>query len=268
MNGSPLQSALREMHALFRSRIARFSLLVAVFVLTVSGPFGTFQSFNLGQRLAYWAVMVLGSYIVGQGAAAFFIAWLCRWITDRWPRLIVAALLASLPVTVVVFVVNVVAYRDLLAAPPLTLWLYATLVTVVIVVALSVIGDQMRAAVAAAHPEPGSGSSVATAPTLPKILERVPLPQRGRLLALSVEDHYVDVVTDRGKTLVLMRLADAIGEVGDTPGLRIHRSHWVARDAVVKAHRSDGKVTLELSNGIRLPVSRGFLPAVREAGLG
>jgi hypothetical protein len=26
-------------------------------------------------------------------------------------------------------------------------------------------------------------------------------------------------------------------------------------------------VTLELSNGMRLPVSRGYLPAVRDAGL-
>jgi DNA-binding LytR/AlgR family response regulator len=67
--------------------------------------------------------------------------------------------------------------------------------------------------------------------------------------------------------VVLMRLADAIRETGDVPGLQIHRSHWVATSAVVKAHRSEGKVTLELSNGMRLPVSRGYLPAVREAGL-
>jgi DNA-binding LytR/AlgR family response regulator len=94
-----------------------------------------------------------------------------------------------------------------------------------------------------------------------------PLRQRGKLLALIVEDHYVDIVTDRGKALVLMRLADAMREAGTVAGLQIHRSHWVALDAVVKAHRSDGKLILELSNGLRLPVSRGYLPAVKEAGL-
>ena len=62
-------------------------------------------------------------------------------------------------------------------------------------------------------------------------------------------------------------LADAIRESSGVPGLQIHRSHWVAIAAVVGAHRSDGKVLLELSNGLRLPVSRGYLPAVEEAGL-
>jgi DNA-binding LytR/AlgR family response regulator len=110
-------------------------------------------------------------------------------------------------------------------------------------------------------------TGVTAAPGPPPILERVPLPQRGALLALIVEDHYVDIVTERGKTLVLMRLADAIRETTGVPGLQIHRSHWVACAAVVKAHRSDGKVVLELSNGLRLPVSRGYLPAARDAGL-
>ena len=107
----------------------------------------------------------------------------------------------------------------------------------------------------------------ATVAAVPPILERVPLLQRGRLLALVVEDHYVDIVTDKGKTLVLMRLADAIREAGAVTGLQIHRSHWVARDAVVKVHRSEGKLSLELSNGLKLPVSRGYLPAVKAAGL-
>jgi len=95
----------------------------------------------------------------------------------------------------------------------------------------------------------------------------VPLRQRSRLIALIVEDHYVDIVTDKGKTLVLMRLADAMREAAPVPGLQIHRSHWVALDAVVRAQRSEGKVMLELSNGMRLPVSRGFLPAAKDAGL-
>jgi DNA-binding LytR/AlgR family response regulator len=102
---------------------------------------------------------------------------------------------------------------------------------------------------------------------LPPILERVSLPQRGRLIALIVEDHYVDIVTDKGRTLVLMRLADAIREAAPVPGLQVHRSHWVALAAVAKTLRSEGKVLLELSNGMKLPVSRGYLPAARDAGL-
>jgi DNA-binding LytR/AlgR family response regulator len=267
VNRKPLQLALREMHAVTTSRYARISLLLATIVLGVSGPFGTFQSFNLGQRFAYWGVMVVAAYITGQGAGTFFIELLRERVSSKWPRVILGGLLAGLPVAAVVLVVNAVAYQHFDAAEALQIWLYAELITLVVTLALAAIADVMRGAPAAVPAPAAAVEAAPAAPAPPPILERVPLPQRGALLALSVEDHYVDIVTERGKTLVLMRLADAIPETGDVPGLQIHRSHWVATSAVVKAHRSEGKVTLELSNGMRLPVSRGYLPAVREAGL-
>ena len=64
-----------------------------------------------------------------------------------------------------------------------------------------------------------------------------------------------------------MRLADAIREAEPVEGLQIHRSHWVAIAAVARAVRRDGKLFLELTNGLRLPVSRGAQPAVKAAGL-
>lgn len=259
MNRRPLQLALREMHAVTVSRYSRISLLLATILLTVSGPFGTFESFNIGQRLAYWGVMVVVAYLTGQGAATFFIELLRDRIASRWPRTILAALLAGIPVTVVVIAVNAVAYQRLDPAEALQIWLYVTLIVLVVTLALAAITDLLA----------GTAPLSAAAPTAvpPPILERVPLPQRGALLALIVEDHYVDIVTERGKTLVLMRLADAMRETGSTAGLQIHRSHWVATGAVVKTHRSGGKLVLELSNGLRLPVSRGYLPAVKQAGL-
>jgi DNA-binding LytR/AlgR family response regulator len=265
VNRKPLQLALREMHAVTTSRYARISLLLATIVLGVSGPFGTFQSFNLGQRFAYWGVMVVAAYITGQGAGTFFIELLRERVSSKWPRVILGGLLAGLPVAAVVLVVNAVAYQRFVAAEALQSWLYVEIIVLVVTLALSAIKEAMAGAAVAAAPATGPAEVPITVP--PPILERVPLPQRGTLLALSVEDHYVDIVTERGKTLVLMRLADAIRETGDVSGLQIHRSHWVATSAVVKAHRSEGKVTLELSNGMRLPVSRGYLPAVREAGL-
>lgn len=41
----------------------------------------------------------------------------------------------------------------------------------------------------------------------------------------------------------------------------------VALEAVERVIRSEGKVAVELPGGERLAVSRGFLPAAREAGL-
>jgi hypothetical protein len=265
VNRKALQLALREMQAATGNRYSRIGMILTTVVLAVSGPFGTFQSFNVGQRFGYWAVMVVASYLVGHAAARFFLELSREQIVQKWPRVIVAGLLASLPVTIVVLLVNGVAYQHVDVGESLMIWLYVTIITLAVVVMFVTLGDLMRA-----EPEAAGAAAVpapAQPPPPPPILTRVPLPQRGRLLALVVEDHYVEIVTDKGKTLVLMRLADAMREAAGVPGLQIHRSHWVARDAVVKAHRADGKLSLDLSNGLRLPVSRGFMPAVKDAGL-
>lgn len=276
MNRKALQLALREMQAATTNRFSRVGMILATLVLAVSGPFGTFQSFNLGQRFGYWAIMVLACYLTGQGAASYFLEILRDQISQRWPRVIVAGLLASLPVTIVVLVVNGIAYQHMDLNESLMIWLYATIITLAIVVTLVTVSDLTRGTpttTGAAAAPTGEPAAMAPAPVSspvpapPAILERVPLPQRGRLVALIVEDHYVDIVTDKGKTLVLMRLADAIREAAPVPGLQIHRSHWVALDAVTRTSRSDGKVLLELSNGMKLPVSRGYLPAAKDAGL-
>lgn len=279
MNRKALQLALREMQAATTNRFSRVGMILVTVLLAVSGPFGTFQSFNLGQRFGYWAITVLACYLAGQGAASYFLELLREQITQRWPRVIVAGLLASLPVTIVVLVINGIAYQHMDVTESLMIWLYVTIITLAVVVMFVTLGDVMRPdpAVAVAGSAPVAGDVPVAPPTAavpaqapaptPAILERVPLRQRGKLVALVVEDHYVDIVTDKGKTLVLMRLADAIREAAPVPGLQIHRSHWVALDAVVKTQRSEGKVMLELSNSMRLPVSRGYLPAAKEAGL-
>lgn len=75
------------------------------------------------------------------------------------------------------------------------------------------------------------------------------------------------MLTDRGKTLLLLRLSDAINETAGEAGVQIHRSHWVALAAVSKVVRAQGKLFVELPDGRRLPVSRSFLAAAREAGI-
>ena len=61
-------------------------------------------------------------------------------------------------------------------------------------------------------------------------------------------------------------MKDAVSELGGTDGMQVHRSYWVARDAVVKPEKKGRKTTLFLKNGLNVPVSESFLPSVREAG--
>jgi DNA-binding LytR/AlgR family response regulator len=67
--------------------------------------------------------------------------------------------------------------------------------------------------------------------------------------------------------MILMRLADAIKEVGQTAGLQVHRSHWVAAAAVTSAKRTGDRAILTMSHGADIPVSRTYIPAIKEAGL-
>ena len=53
-------------------------------------------------------------------------------------------------------------------------------------------------------------------------MARIPVETRGPLIALSVQDHYVEVRTARN-TLLLMRLSDAMQEARAADGLQIHR---------------------------------------------
>ncbi len=115
-------------------------------------------------------------------------------------------------------------------------------------------------------PAPGEPAEISP---VPGFLERLPGKYRGAALyAVSSEDHYLRVHTDRGEELILMRLSDAMRELDSADGLQTHRSWWVARDGVTEIAREDGRQKLVLKSGVAAPVSRSYAKAVREAGLG
>lgn len=82
-----------------------------------------------------------------------------------------------------------------------------------------------------------------------------------------MQDHYVEIRTDKGGALVLMRLADAIAETEGVAGLQIHRSHWIAIGQVAQSVRLGGRLMLKMKDGTMLPVSRSYIEEVRAAGL-
>lgn len=101
----------------------------------------------------------------------------------------------------------------------------------------------------------------------PPLLARLDAPVRGEVLMLSARDHLVDVVTDRGREAVRMRLADAIAQLDGVEGMQVHRSHWVAAKAVAGSVRRDGRLFLTTRFGAEVPVGRKFRPEVEGAGL-
>lgn len=106
-------------------------------------------------------------------------------------------------------------------------------------------------------------------PLLPPLVERLPYALRGPVLCLQMEDHYVRIHTEKGSALILMRFSDAIAQLDPESGLRVHRSWWIATEALAGIEPLSRTVRARLSNGLMVPVSQPYvreLMRVAEAG--
>lgn len=246
--------ALRRMRGHLTSLPVILTLLAVTVILILSGPFRTLEALSLPTRAVYWTAVVFGTYATGTfvmqvlGQSVRFLA------APRAARIIIGGLTVGFVVTLALVLVDLIvlglipgSWRDLWQSGGA-----AVLVSVVIVL----LGQFAAVPV-----------TPATGPRPVILLDRLPLAKRGPVLHLSVEDHYVQVATTAGRQMVLMPLADAIREMGDAPGLQVHRSHWVALSAVTAARRSGETAVLTLANGAEVPVSRRYVKVVQAAGL-
>ena len=127
---------------------------------------------------------------------------------------------------------------------------------------------------ATAHPN-GDGP---VAELIPSVAQRVAIPRPGRqprallrllpqglgtdLIYIKSEDHYLEVRTTVGSSLIKMRFSDAVAELGDRR-VQVHRSYWVANGHVARSVRSGKRTLLRLTGDHKVPVSVTYLPAVR-----
>ncbi|GEM_PF-4146123 len=102
---------------------------------------------------------------------------------------------------------------------------------------------------------------------IPPFLQRTSATTAEEVLALKAEEHYVKVHTDRGEELVHYRFSEAMEEMPKDLGLQVHRSWWVSENAVSFAARGSRRWQVELTTGLRVPISDSFVGVVRERGL-
>lgn len=229
------------------------SLAAAAF-LTVSEAFGTGEA-PLGVRAGYWLFLMFAGYLFGAfvSRAVFRDVRRQRW--PLWLRVVTASVLMAVPFSGVVWAGSRLFLN---ARIPLEAWpvLFVSVLSVTLVVtAINMLVEAGQAGI----------THAAAAP--PRFLERLPLKLRGaEVWAVEAEDHYLRLHTSRGQDLILMRLADAVAELEGIEGARVHRSWWVARDAIVEARRGDGRATLTLKDGSEVPVSRSYAGRLRDQG--
>jgi hypothetical protein len=234
------------------------------------GPFGTFAA-PPAQRMVSWVVWLLAGYALFRPTGVVA-NWLCEATgLPRWAGTLLALVVASVPLTLII---TMTAMRlDFAAAlrwPGFwTMYLYIWIVSAVVSIAMGAVFGRGAPAEAsppapAPAPEPAPPTPVPPPPAAEPML---PLPPGfGPVRALKGEDHYVRVVGEGREEMILMRMRDAIARLGDAEGLRVHRSWWVAKDAVESVRRDGRSAMILLKGGREAPVARDMMPALRAAG--
>ena len=224
MKDRPTHSALRELRRIFSAPPTLAALAGAMLFLAVSGPFGTYEALAFAPRLAYWAFTAPLTFALGTFTATL----VARRFKGRgpiWFAVSMVAISTALSVGTLVLLLNWVAFgaahtnlhnnSSLLGSVFITAALIA--------LALYYISNQK--------------SHTPKAP--PPLLARLELAKRGPLVSLSVQDHYVEVVTTKGASLLLMRLKDAIKETGADTGASA--PHSLGRHHADRQHHPRGR---------------------------
>ena len=84
------------------------------------------------------------------------------------------------------------------------------------------------------------------------------------LVYLKMSDHYLEVFTTAGHTVLLMRLGDAVAEL-EGLGMQVHRSYWVGNGHLERLVRRGRRRLLRLTGGHDVSVSPTYLAAVEAA---
>ncbi|WP_417693912.1 LytTR family DNA-binding domain-containing protein [Roseibium sp.] len=262
-DGRPLQLALREMHGLFSDRRTYAIALGIICLLTLSGPFGTSDGMSLPARLLFWSLIVASGFGIGNLTGSMVGHTLRLAGFARPLCYALAGFAAGLAVLPAILILNLIFFQADLTNTDYLLrqLLNCLIIGGVVALNLAIFSRNSRTS-----PDP-QNSSVETSPVLDRLQRRLPVEKRSPLRWLSVSDHYVEVATLKGQELLLLRLKDAIEEIDQTDGLQIHRSHWVAKNAIEKVSRENGKTLIHTSDGPILPVSRTYLPELKARGL-
>jgi len=243
---------MRQIFGDIRWELKALVFFVGTLTFIVVGPFGTYEDLTLSERFVFWCVVM--------GGVGFFMhigitLALNSPYLEVWPRLIcvlLGAAVAAVPSAAVVeFANEVFRPSGVRLSTLIRIWMQVTVVGTVIGMVEYI---DWRA--------PTAPAAVA-APRQTRFHKRLP-PELGHdIISFTVQDHYVEVTTTQGREMILLRFADALDEVGDDLGLRVHRSHWIAAAHIVRIEKSGNRQMAVLTDGRSLPISATYLTRVK-----
>lgn len=233
------------------------------------GPFGTY-AMPVALRLAYWVGFIIIGYAIFR-PVSISAGWLRETIAmPFWTAELLATAIAALPLTFLIgFAMSGMRFDPSFWGDRfLILYLQCAVIGFGIFLFMRLLfGPDGSGAESEGVQEPPEiePDSAKIAPVQTKLHDRLSgFPDS--IIALGVEDHYVRVHGPDRAEMLLMRLSDAIREMEPLEGMQVHRSWWVARDAVVTSRREGRNLRLVLFGGLEVPVSRANVTKLKQSG--
>lgn len=253
-----------------RQWVIEIAVMLAIgVVLAALGPFGSFTLGTFADRLLYWVPAALVGYAIIRPTTLLALAIAHRLTLPEVPSASVGILVAAVPGSYAIAYLG--GYRP--GGGPqfqelFQLYLHVALIGILVMLVFLLME---RSAVSPAARElflnPASAPQELAEPEAgTSFLRRLPVAWRDQLIALEMEDHYVRAHGPGSSVLILLRMRDAEGELAGYDGLRVHRSWWVARQAVRQVLRTGRNITLRLDGGLEAPVARDRVAALEAAG--
>jgi hypothetical protein len=251
----------RQAHFTFRELLnlhlnpAAFGLLLLSFVVfhwAVPMPL-------IGAMAPIFKTVLWAKLIVLLFATYYLLVWVLR------KRVIISPLLLAAGAVVLTAVANWFTGFMLNAQLPLTeavflaisVWVVCLLIEMIFVTAN---GPRLFATPVPSAPAAAPAEPPAAMPDLIIASERF---DPAQISHITSEEHYLRIVLKGGTRHLRWHIADVEAQLPPALGLRVHRSHWVARAAVQGVERADPSMRLVLGCGAKIPVARGRQAEVR-----
>lgn len=255
-------------------------MLMLAAVIGFMGPFGTYAESDLLHRSTRWLILLMGAYVLVRPAIALLDRLARTTGLPKTPLVFWGVTICSAPLAAIWRFTGENEFRHLDGYAGLVPFSLLCSLTVLAVVHWSVATDlrlmrRARADIAASPLSDCPPSSAEAAPplqgdcddalSLPAMAKRLSTRFKGPIVALQSEDHYVRVHGSGDSELVLMRLRDAIAEMENVSGEQVHRSWWVAREAIKRIEPSGRSFELQLENGMKVPVARDSIARLKRS---
>lgn len=260
------------MFRLFKKAIAPLSSRIHLTIWVIgsvlaaaAGPFGTYGDHGFPKQFLYW-ILVFSTSTVLAGICGRLAHYLAGRSSPILADVIKVAFMVVIFTPLLLALTNLFVKESVLDQPGfLVLAQSVAAITAAICISRRILPGFERTSYSKVTPQ--KPSPVEPLVVQPRLTRRLPDHYRGPILRLAVRDHFVDVVTAKATHTIRLRFLDAIEEMDNVEGFCTHRSHWVTKDAVIRAERDAGRLFLRMVNRDLVPVSRKYKPELEAAGI-